>query len=91
MASLNIEGETISDHDKIIEHVIDHLNDFFNSYTILLDNGMMEDYLPKHVTNQENTHLNLISSHEEINNSIWSLNKYGTPRPNGFVAYFFQT
>jgi len=63
---------------------------FFPTNSFLKVNSLVEDVVPKLITDETNNMLTMLPSREEVKNVVFSLNKDGAPGPDGFGATFFQ-
>jgi len=54
-------------------------------------NSLVEEFIPKLVTDQSNNILTILPSEAEIDMTVFSLNKKSTPNLDGFDAIFFQS
>ncbi|GAU19900.1 hypothetical protein TSUD_95050 [Trifolium subterraneum] len=89
--SLGIDNNIVTDPELISNHVVNHFSTLFSASNSILDNGLVEEVIPKLVNDNTNNILTMLPSAMEIKNAVFSMNKDGAPGPDGFGAFFFQT
>lgn len=82
---------TLNDPNEVSAHVVNHFSNLFSSNANVSQNDMVQEVIPKLITDRINNMLTLLPSFDEIKNAIFSLNKDSAPGPDGFGAIFFQT
>jgi hypothetical protein len=90
ITSLRVDNGVFTNPDLISSHAVNHFTTVFSSSNVTQDNGMVEEVIPKLITDSINTLLTLLRSVLEIKNVVFSMNKDGAPRPDGFGSFFFQ-
>ncbi|XP_058750271.1 uncharacterized protein LOC131623288 [Vicia villosa] len=75
----------------IVDHVVSHFTNIFGNNNAVYDNSLIEEAIHPFIHESTNNLLTLLPSRIETENVVFSLNKYGTPGPGGFGAFFFQT
>jgi hypothetical protein len=75
----------------ISNHIVNHFTSLFYDNNSTLDNGLVEETIPKLINESTNHFLTMLPSALEIKNAVFSMNKDGAPGPDGFGAFFFQT
>jgi hypothetical protein len=90
ITSLRVDNGVFTNPDLISSHAVNHFTTVFSSSNVTQDNGMVEEVIPKLITDSINTLLTLLPSVLEIKNAVFSMNKDGAPRPDGFGSFFFQ-
>lgn len=58
--SLKVGDTVIKSHEQITYHVVNHLKNLFDNIYILQDNSLVEDVIPKLVTDQTNNMLIMV-------------------------------
>ncbi|GAU17760.1 hypothetical protein TSUD_171480 [Trifolium subterraneum] len=51
---------------------------------------LVDEVIPKIITEDINSLISMLPSHQEIKNAVFALNKDSAPGPDGFGAFFFQ-
>jgi len=91
ITSIKVGDTTLQEPNEIAEHITNYFKNLFSSNSFLQVNSLVEDDIPKLISEETNNMLTILLSMEEVRNVVFSLNKEGAPGPDGFVAYFFQT
>jgi hypothetical protein len=91
ITSIRAGDVTLHEPNEIAEHITNHFKNLFSSNSFLQVNSLVEDVIPRMITDQANNMLTTLPSMEEVKNAVFPLNKEGAPGPDGFGAYFFQT
>ena len=86
------DGENlITERQDISDHVVSYFKNLFCTNPILQDQSLVEEVIPNLVGENVNVMLTMVPNHDEIKNTVFSMNKEGAPGPDGFSAFFFQT
>jgi hypothetical protein len=91
ISSLMNGDVALNSTDEISAHVVDHFSSLFKQTGTFIDNGLVEEVIPKLITDRINHMLTLLPSNDEIKNAVFSLNNDSAPGPDGFGACFFQS
>ncbi|KAK2424264.1 hypothetical protein QL285_034644 [Trifolium repens] len=84
-------GETVlTEKDQISEHIVNYYKNLFCTNSVLQDSLLADEVIPNLVTDDVNSLLTVLPSHDEIKAAVFSLNKDSAPGPDGFGAFFFQ-
>jgi hypothetical protein len=85
------DGEhVLTEPQHISDHVVYYYKNLFSSNIVLQEQLLAEEVIPNLITEDLNTMLTLLPSHQEIKAAVFALNKDSAPGPDGFGAYFFQ-
>jgi len=90
ITSLRDGDHIINDLELIALHTTNHFQNIFCSSSVLQVNSLVEECIPKLISDQSNTILTNLPSDAEIHNAVFSLNRDGAPRPDEFRDYFYQ-
>jgi len=86
------DGEQLlTEPERIKEHITNHFKNIFCFSSVLQDGSLVDEAIPKMVSDSTNNMLTMLPSREEIYNVVFSLNKEGAPGPDGFGAIFYQS
>jgi hypothetical protein len=89
--SIRVDNNILVDPELISNHIVNHFTSLFYDNNSTLDNGLVEETIPKLINESTNHLLTMLPSALEIKNAVFSMNKDGAPGPDGFGAFFFQT
>lgn len=90
ISTIRHDEQLLTDPELIASHITNHFKSIFCSSSVLQVNNLVEEVIPCLITDNINNMLTLILSKEEIRNAVFSLNKDGSPGPDGFGAVFFK-
>jgi len=92
ISSLLVNDELTSDPQMISNHIVSYYNRLFSSSnTVLQDQQLVEDVIPKLIDDTTNNLLIMIPSLEEVKKAVFDLNQDSAPGPDGFGAGFCNT
>jgi hypothetical protein len=92
ISSIRIDEELTSDPQRISYHIVTYYNNLFSSSnTVLQDQLLVEEDIPKLIDETTNNLLIMIPSLAEVKKVVFDLNHDGVPGPDGFHACLFQT
>jgi hypothetical protein len=78
------------DPEHISNHVVSYYKNLFCSNLVLQKPLLVQEVIPKLISDDTNALLTLMPSLLEIKAAVFALNKDSAPGPDGFGAYFFQ-
>jgi hypothetical protein len=85
------DGELVlTDQDQISEHIVNYYKNLFCTNIVLQDQLLAEEVIPNLITDEVNSLLTVLPSHNEIKAAVFALNKDSAPGPGGFGAFFYQ-
>ena len=91
ISSIKNDEELISDPQRMSDYIVNYYNCIFSSSnTVLQDQFLVEEVIPKLIDDTTNNLLIMIPSLDEVKKVIFDLNQDGAPGPYGFGASFFQ-
>jgi len=92
ISSLLVEDELTSDPQTISNHIVSYYSNLFSSSnTVLQDQQLVEDVIPRLIDDTTNNLLIMIPSLAEVKKAVFDLNHDSAPGPGGFGACLFQT
>jgi hypothetical protein len=80
----------LTEQTQIADHVVNYYQNLFSTNIVLQDSLLAEEVIPNLISEEVNTMLIMLPSHDEIKSAIFALNKDGAPGPDGFGAFFYQ-
>lgn len=85
------DGEnTLTDTQQIANHIVNYYKSLFCTNFVLQDQLLVDEVIPKLITNDINAVLTTLPSSLEIKAAVFGLNKDSALGPDGFGAFFFQ-
>ncbi|XP_019433790.1 PREDICTED: uncharacterized protein LOC109340533 [Lupinus angustifolius] len=90
LSMLKYGNSTLTSKEDIENHVLDYNTNLFASPNIVVPNSLIQDVIPRLVTDSDNLMLTIMPSLSEIKDAVFALNEEGAPGPNGFSGCFFQ-
>jgi hypothetical protein len=81
---------TLNDPELISAHVVNHFKNIFTNNSNITHNGLIEEVVPKLITDRINNMLIMLPTREEISKVVFDLNKDSAPGPDDFGAIFFK-
>ncbi|XP_026442651.1 uncharacterized protein LOC113342272 [Papaver somniferum] len=86
---VNENGETITNVDQMVQHVVSFNEDKFNGDSSVLDDSLF-DIDHSTISAEESIGMDLIPMYEEIREAIFSLGADSSPGPDGFAVFFYR-
>ncbi|XP_019435946.1 PREDICTED: uncharacterized protein LOC109342412 [Lupinus angustifolius] len=84
-------GDSIlTSKDDIENHVLDYYTNLFASHNSTVPNSLIQEVIPRLVTDSDNSMLTSMPSLAEIKSAVFALNEEGAPGPDGFSGCFYQ-
>lgn len=83
-------GEHVLIDTQIADHVVSYYKNMFCTNIVLQEQLLAEEVIPNIVTDDINTMLTMMPSHQEIKAAVFALKKDSAPGPDGYGAYFYQ-
>ncbi|XP_019434814.1 PREDICTED: uncharacterized protein LOC109341364 [Lupinus angustifolius] len=90
LSMLKYGDSVLTNHDDIANHVLDYYTNLFASPNITAPNSVIQDVIPRLVTDEGNSMLTQLPSITEIKDAVFALNGEAAPSPDGFSGCFFQ-
>ncbi|KAI5426607.1 hypothetical protein KIW84_032149 [Lathyrus oleraceus] len=90
ISTIEHEEEVFTDPKDISSIFSNHYEQIFNSSHVYVDNDLVDEVIPNLVNGHTNALLTTHPSQDEIQSAVFSMNKDGSPRPDGFGGYFVQ-
>jgi hypothetical protein len=80
----------LTEQTQIADHVVNYYQNLFSTNIVLQDSLLAEEVIPNLISEEVNTMLIMLPSHDEIKSAVFALNKDSAPGPDGFGAFFYQ-
>jgi hypothetical protein len=80
----------LTEQTQIADHVVNYYQNLFSTNIVLQDSLLAEEVIPNLISEEVNTMLIMLPSHDEIKSAVFALNKDSAPGPDGFEAFFYQ-
>jgi hypothetical protein len=80
----------LTEQTQIADHVVNYYQNLFSTNIVLQDSLLAEEVIPNLISEEVNTMLIMLPSHDEIKSVVFALNKDSAPGPDGFGAFFYQ-
>jgi ribonuclease HI len=90
ITSLQDGEHVLTDQNQISEHIVNYYKNLFSTNIVLQEQLLADEVIPNLITNEVNSLLTALPSHQEIKAAVFALNKDSAPGPDGFSAYFYQ-
>ncbi|XP_026410465.1 uncharacterized protein LOC113305662 [Papaver somniferum] len=84
------DGEIITDQDKIVEKLVKHFEQKFKFQQVVIDQSLLNT-IPAVITSMDQNMLDAIPYEEEIKKTVFSMDPYSSPGPDGFSGCFYKT
>lgn len=83
-------GDLLLDSPSLLEqHVVQYYSNLYASENDCVDNGLVEKFIPKLVSNEDNVMVTNILTIKDVRTIVFSLIRSGAPGPNGFGGAFY--
>lgn len=90
ISALRIDGELVSDLNRISDHLIKYFTDLFGPTLEAVDFECVSDLIPRLVTLEQADTLIAAPSIEEVRTAIFGVDSESAPGPDGYSGCFFQ-
>src|SRR4051812_9922187 len=86
--SMKIREVVANNPETIVNHVVNHFQDFLNLSSILQDSSLVDEFIPTLINVHANNFLIMLPTMDEVHHKVFSLKNDSAPGPNGFCLFY---